>query len=173
MMKKRQKQKPKRAPELMPPSIPLRDLNALEKRGITLTRADKRAEYVKRCEELILESFCREAISVARDEFGRDHTSRECMEFYDSIPVSNELKFDWFGWFNKHHDALIEAAKVVARASPPDSDLAMYARAELLYIREFDMRINAQRAAYVSAIREGRKLKEKRLKGTEDEHDRN
>lgn len=159
MMKKRQKKKPKHAPELMPPSIPLRDINALEKRGITLTPADKRPEYIKRCEELILESFCREAISVARDAFGRDHTSRECMEFYDSIPVSNELKFDWFGWLNKHHDALIEAAKVVARASPPDSDLAMYARAELRYIREFDMLINAQRAAYVSAMREGRKLR--------------
>lgn len=169
MRKKRQRQKPKRAPELMPPSIPLRDINALEKRGITLTPADKRPEYIKRCEELILESFCREAISVARDAFGRDHTSREYMEFYDSIPVSNELKFDWFGWLNKHHDALIEAAKVVARASPPDSDLAIYARAELLYIRELDMCINAQRAAYVSAMREGRKLKEKRLKGTEDE----
>lgn len=159
MMKKRQKKKPKHASELMPPSVPLRDINALEKRGITLTPADKRPEYIKRCEELILESFCREAISVARDAFGRDHTSRECMEFYDSIPVSAELKFDWFGWLNKHHDALIEAAKVVARASPPDSDLAMYARAELRYIREFDMLINAQRAAYVSAMREGRKLR--------------
>lgn len=160
MMKKRQKKKPKHAPELMPPSIPLRDINALEKRGITLTPADKRPEYIKRCEELILESFCRESVYTASREFWSSQRCSfdECMAFNVSLVKHSGFGVDWPRWFDEHRDAFVEAAKVVVRALPPESDAASYARAKLTYIRERDRDEKKMRAIAMRRIRENRRL---------------
>ncbi len=131
MMKKRQKQTPKHAFELMPPRIPLHDLNALAERDITLAPADTRAEYVKRCEELVLESLGRESVYTASREFwsSQRRSFDECMAFNVSLVKHSGFGVDWPRWFDEHRDTFVEAAKVVVRALPPESDAASYARA--------------------------------------------
>lgn len=160
MMKKRQKQKPKHAPELMPPRIPLHDLNALAERDITLAPADTRAEYVKRCEELVLESLGRESVYTASREFwsSQRRSFDECMAFNVSLVKHSGFGVDWPRWFDEHRDAFVEAAKVVVRALPPESDAASYARAKLTYIRERDRDEKKMRAIAMRRIRENRRL---------------